>query len=51
MKAVGKERSVLVFLNINPYLVRYGALLRCFEIMRGFKDLGFNVTFAYLRQM
>ena len=43
---MGKKRSIVIFLNVNPFLVRYGALRRCFEIMRGFKDLGFKVILA-----
>lgn len=41
-----KQRKIVVFLYVNPFLVRYGGLRRCFEIMRGFKDLGFNVILA-----
>ena len=38
------ERSVLVFFYGNPFLARYGALLRCYELIRGLKDIGFKMS-------
>lgn len=36
----------MVFFYGNPFLARYGSLLRCYELIRGLRDIGFKVILA-----